>query len=310
MSLIFQSLQKLEPEPDSHPFPAGREAPTLTRPAAKYLARMRPVAVWVMLVPALGWGAVYGVQYLKDRLPMDTAAADTPTISAPIRRPVNDPQAATPHSTSPQIATAVEKARFYPPQEPSQAMTDAEPQSVAKVVPATGGIAGPNEMSPEPKAGEHDSEARTVAPVPMDRKTGSVNTAEADTVRAARRAAQEKQARIERLVRQIEESLAGTADSHRTADLLERLARFKGRDHPYVAKLRAYWHFKRKQYVLAEADLQKVIAAHPGDLEAGINLALIEIHNQAYPTALERLKQLRRIHPENTAVADLIKRLR
>ena len=132
---------------------------------------------------------------------------------------------------------------------------------------------------------------------------------EREAARKAREQLLEKRSRISRLVRQIEQAVARGGSSGRTEDLLEHLSRLKGRDHPYVAKLRAYWHLKQKQYASAEADLMKVIAANPDDLEAGINLALIEIHKQQYVEALGRLKRLRQVHPEDARVADLIKRL-
>jgi tetratricopeptide (TPR) repeat protein len=134
--------------------------------------------------------------------------------------------------------------------------------------------------------------------------------AELEAAEKARRAALEKSARITRLVRKIERALAGAPEAGNPQILIAKLARIKGKHHPYVAKLRAYWNFQRGRYDLAEADLSKVIAANPDDLEAGINLALIEIHDQRYHEAMKRLKQLRHTYPENPQIADLIKRLR
>lgn len=147
-----------------------------------------------------------------------------------------------------------------------------------------------------------DEEEPTIVPPIADR--------EREAAAQARRAALEKSARIGRLVHRIEMALAGSTEAGDPSKLLHQLARLKGEHHPYVAKLRAYYNFQRGEMALAENDLHKVVAAHPNDLEAGINLALIEINDQRYDKALARLKTLRKVYPENERIADLIKRLR
>lgn len=77
-----------------------------------------------------------------------------------------------------------------------------------------------------------------------------------------------------------------------------------------MLKLRACWHFKQGAYDLAATDFQRVLSADPKDQEAGINMALIDIHDQQYETAMKRLKQLRDLYPDNTVIADLLKRMR
>lgn len=323
MSLIFQSLQKLETDLKAEPSGPGGTAPELSTATGQLLRWLRPVIIGLILVLALGCGAVYAVQYLRERIP--TTVDDTPlqeqrrkvASAVPANDPVMDAKPETlrepgapPPGPEPEAENhTVSQVQFYPP----------APEKTSPGRPSTALIAGPAPAVPEMKseaasmplplkASEPDR-VHTPHPPTAPVQAQPAYDAELEAAERARRAALEKSARIARLVRKIERALAGSPEAGNPQTLIAKLARIKGKNHPYVAKLRAYWNFQRGRYDLAEADLNKVIAANPDDFEAGINLALIEIHDQRYHEALARLKQLRNLYPENPQIADLIKRL-
>jgi hypothetical protein len=315
MSLIFQSLQKLEANLEAPSSGSGTPVSDKSRGGSGYLRWMMPVAVGLVLVLALGCGAVYAVQYFKQRLPdevhrpqMQAASYRVPSRSDvdATDSPVAAPQSPEKHDRG--ATTVAPKYQFQPPDREKVA---AEGQTMARVerqppqspasntAPTT--LPPPLGHSPSVRAGA-DKKTSPAPPPLVD--------AQRESVERARRAALEKSARIARLVRRIEMALAGSAQAGDPSALLEELARLKGPHHPYVAKLRAYYNMQHGNLEAAQADLNAVIAAHPDDLEAGINLAIIEIRDQRYDRALARLKDLRELYPENEQIADLIKRLR
>ncbi len=314
MSLIFQSLQKLDANLEAPPAGSGNPVSDKSRTGSGYLRWMMPVAIGLVLILALGCGAVYAVQYYKERLPDKVRPPQIQAASYPVPsrsdvdatdRPVAAPQIQEKNIKS--ATTAAPKYQFHPPDREKGATAG---QIMARVdrqapQPPTSNTAPP---TPPPPAGHTQivrtdaDEITTPAPPLVD--------AQRESVERARRAALEKSARIARLVRRIEMALAGSTQAGDPSALLEELARLKGPHHPYVAKLRAYYNIQRGNLALAQADLNAVTAAHPDDLEAGINLAIIEIQNQHYDRAMARLKQLRELYPENEQIAALIKRLR
>jgi tetratricopeptide (TPR) repeat protein len=322
MSLIFKTLQKLDADMEATPSGSGDLVSDTSRSRSGYLRWMIPVAIGLVLVLALGCGVVYAVQYFNERLP--------DKMRPPERQKVNyrePPQATLPPPKSDVDATAADnhlaalqsqeavargetapKYQFHPPDrekrsaggQPIVRVDRRLPQAPAlNTAPIT--TSSPWEHSQDVRSGV-DKKATPAAPPIVD--------AQREAAERARRAALEKSARIARLVRQIEMALAGSTEAGDPSALLDQLARLKGEHHPYVAKLRAYYNFQRGNMALAQTDLHKVIAAHPDDLEAGINLAIIEIQDQQYDKAMARLKALRQVYPENERIADLIKRLR
>ena len=119
-----------------------------------------------------------------------------------------------------------------------------------------------------------------------------------------------RSARIGRLVHDIESALAqGAAGDAHVEGLLKELAQLKGPDHPFVVKLEAFRLLKLGQYEKARNMLEKVAAADAADLEAGMNLVLIDIHDRRFQAARERLLLLRRNHPEDARINDLLRKL-
>ena len=115
MSVIFQSLQKLDTEPDA-PHPVPEEAAPEHRTAGMNVyIWIKPIVLGFVLVVALGCGAVYAVQYLKERLP-----AEEPGRAAPL--PAAHHETSSPVSESIKIQQSVEA-----PIEPEGALQAPEP---------------------------------------------------------------------------------------------------------------------------------------------------------------------------------------
>lgn len=324
MSLIFQSLQKLETDLKAGPSGPGGTASRLSAAKGQLLRWLRPVIIGLILVLALGCGAVYAVQYLKESIP--TKVDDTPlqerrrkaASPVPANHPVMEAKPVTereseapPLEPNPEEEThAVSQLQFYPPASENPSPAGPSTALAAATAPAVPEKKLETAPAPPPLKASEPDRVNTTHPPKAHVQAQPAYDAELEAAEQARRAELEKSARIARLVRKIEQALAGSPEAGNPQILIAKLARMKGKNHPYIAKLRAYWNFQRGRFDLAEADLNKVIAANPDDFEAGINLALIEIHDQRHHEAMARLKQLRNTYPGNPQIADLIKRLR
>jgi len=89
--------------------------------------------------------------------------------------------------------------------------------------------------------------------------------------------------------------------------LIDRLTQFKGEESPYLLKLRAVWHMREGDYASAAFLLTSVLEKEKDDLEAGINMAIIEIKTHRMDEARKRLAALREIYQANTLIAELIR---
>jgi hypothetical protein len=119
----------------------------------------------------------------------------------------------------------------------------------------------------------------------------------------------EKSRRIGKLVKQINASVTA-GSGHQTETLLRELAGLKGANDPYVLKLRAFWHVHTQAYSAASLLLKRVLASNPADLEANINMAVVEIHTERQAQAKRRLYQLKERYPDDTRVSELLLQLR
>ncbi len=117
-----------------------------------------------------------------------------------------------------------------------------------------------------------------------------------------------KRAVISELVTDLEAALE-QMDEPKVASMLDRLTAVKGQENIFVLNLRAFWCLKQERYDQAEALLLKVLAVNPDHLEAGINLAIVESRTERQPLALKRLMRLKEHYPENSTLADMIRKL-
>jgi tetratricopeptide (TPR) repeat protein len=132
-----------------------------------------------------------------------------------------------------------------------------------------------------------------------------------EKVRAQRihRANLERSLKISRLVDRIHKNIKASNISL-TEKLLGELELLKGKENSFVLKLKAFFYLNRKDYESAEELLKKVLHTHKKDLEATINMAIVEIKTKRFQKAEKRLKGLRETYPENTTILELIEKLK
>lgn len=114
--------------------------------------------------------------------------------------------------------------------------------------------------------------------------------------------------RIINLVKQIQSTLK-TGNQRDTERLLTKLEKLKGKNDSYLLKLRSYLYMRNGENEAAYRILKKVILGNEKDLEAGINMAIIEIRTERSREAAERLKNLAKVYPENSMIKKLIKQM-
>jgi hypothetical protein len=119
----------------------------------------------------------------------------------------------------------------------------------------------------------------------------------------------EKGLKTARLVSEIKEAIRQN-NNKQTGMLLDQLSGLKGVENKYVLNLRAYWFLLQKDYQAAAYTLNMVLEENKDDLEAGVNMAIVEIGMNRFQTARKRLIKLRSLFPENTRIAELIQKLR
>lgn len=143
-------------------------------------------------------------------------------------------------------------------------------------------------------------------------KTGKPSSAEVSPVPDVEKiflANVKKNAKIARLVADIRWEM-GHGDKKRTEKLLDELVLIKGQNNSYVLKLKAVCHIRNQEYERA-ADLLKIILTkNERDLEAGINMAIVEINTKQEKNAYRRLENLQKIYPENIRLAEIMQSLR
>lgn len=340
MSVIFKTLQKIDAGSSPSRPPQEQVLPERDESALGQDKWRRPawVVLGVLAVIALGFGAIYGVQFLSAEVSAGNASADQKTLpeSGFARQSSlqEDQYSPVRHAVPPQ-------ARFFPPDpssgkaETSEATQEMAAQSssedatgtavrqqidqpTASEIPAAGlsdqAVVEP-QVSPwmlpetiQSMPSKAESAQRRKGPAAPEEL--SELTAEQMLLEKRRRAALEKSARIGRLALNVEAALAQTPmDAKGTKVKLDELARLKGVDHPYVAKLEAYWLYRQEQYQPAKHILERIVAADQEDVEAGINLALIEMRTGQGQSALKRLRRLRKMHPDDGRIAELIRKV-
>lgn len=119
----------------------------------------------------------------------------------------------------------------------------------------------------------------------------------------------EKSMKIARLVEKIQRSMGSVNDSC-TQDLLDQLTLLKGEDDSYVLNLKAFWSLRQKDYKTTATYLKRVLKQNEVDLDAGINMAIVEINTNQLQAARKRLAKLRKIYPDNILIPEMIQKLK
>lgn len=114
--------------------------------------------------------------------------------------------------------------------------------------------------------------------------------------------------KISRLVSAIHSAIQND-DTKRASRLLKELVQIKGAKHPFVYKLKAYSYIRQDRLDEAKVLLSRVLSENRDDLEAGLNMAVIEIKSGKYAQARQRLVRLQGMYPEQDHVALYLKQL-
>ena len=118
----------------------------------------------------------------------------------------------------------------------------------------------------------------------------------------------EKSARICRLVATFREAIL-TKDNTRIETIINELALLKGERSDYVIKLKAFWRMKRGDYGPAYSLLNSLLQKNENDLEAGINMAVLEIKMNRLDQAGKRLERLRALYQDNALILSLLQKI-
>ena len=114
--------------------------------------------------------------------------------------------------------------------------------------------------------------------------------------------------RIARLVDEILSAIR-TDEVERASKLLNQLVQMKGPKDPFVSKLRAYSFIRQSRLEEARSLLTEVLSRNADDIEAGLNMAVIDIKSGRYREARSRLTSLQAIYPEQDQVAIYLEQL-
>ena len=118
-----------------------------------------------------------------------------------------------------------------------------------------------------------------------------------------------KNAKIARLVADIRMEM-DHGDKNRIKKLFDELAMIKGQNNSYVLKLKAVWHIQNQEYKDAADLLKEVLSKNELDLEAGLNMAIVEIKTRKVQNAYRRLEKLQKNYPDSIRLAEMLQDLR
>ena len=117
-----------------------------------------------------------------------------------------------------------------------------------------------------------------------------------------------KPTNVMHLVTKTEKAIAAKEMS-RAMVFIDELAALKGGHDVYVLKLMAFWYMDQGEFDKAFNPLAEVLNKYPDDLEAGINMAIVEFREKQFGKAKERLIRLRDIYPTSTMVERLLEKI-
>jgi len=118
----------------------------------------------------------------------------------------------------------------------------------------------------------------------------------------------DRSARVSLLVARLEQAMRAE-NRGEVKDLLEKLEKLKGEKSDYVMRVKAFWYLKEGRYDLARSLLHQLINKNENDLEAGINMAVLDIKTNHVEAARNRLRKLRESHEDNTTIPALLEKI-
>lgn len=151
------------------------------------------------------------------------------------------------------------------------------------------------------------------SPAAKKSKTSSIQEATAeirikaqeDILRAAKDKRTRKTSAVGLIADDLEESLEKN-DITRTHALLNALAKENGQTSPYYLKLKAFQDIREENYDSAKKCLNQILVKDENDFDANYNLAVIEIREQRFDLARQRLTRLKEFYPSKAQIDDLL----
>jgi len=315
MSVIYNTLTKLK-RPPVRDGPPGEFQ---HKSNARFLKVSQPrklalgVLVFVALIALGGIGGFYGLYSMREDAPPSFSTTNvviTKSISTP-QQQQNQPAMQSP-------ANSLEKQmpQYLPPATPERIrqpatgkhtgqrmeMTTAALQKIPSTIRKRPSVSVKTKSHAVRNTKKNDSMTSSALASQADEKKMELKRRTAEN---PRRVSVQRSLTISRLVGDLQTAIA-TGNSKRTDELFEQLVALKGNQNSYVLKLKAYWHMQQREYQTAMMLLKNVLDRHPDDLEAGINMAILEIKTDRLSAADERLAKLREIYPDDTRIPEIM----
>jgi tetratricopeptide (TPR) repeat protein len=257
--------------------------------------------------PAAMSPATYAVSESADRMKPEPHPSPTESTAALVAKPLSEgqftfypaesastaPAALPDHGGGAQEDTVL--AVYQPAADPAPAAQAAVPPRPQLPFAGEGGL--------DASAAHSESRPRPAT------VTGSAPSSIAD----AERKRQAGQARMHLTVNKIANQMRAAVqagDVHQSNAFLGQLEKIKGENNPFVKKLEAYLHIRQGNLVKARAVLSSILATAPDDLEAGLNMAVIDIRSGHHDQARQRLVRLLDQYPEEDQIIDYLRQLR
>ena len=114
---------------------------------------------------------------------------------------------------------------------------------------------------------------------------------------------------IAQMVTHLGQAIA-QGDTIKVGELLDALSLVKQANDAYLLNMRAYWYMTQQEYDKAEIYLKQVLMRDSEDLEAGLNLAIIEAHTNRKKDAQQRLHLLSQRYPTESRLHYVLNTLR
>ncbi len=330
MSVIYRALRRMQRD-GTAPAAAtsggnGGTAPSAP-PSTGWAHRRERLALWyrtrttgqrtaLLFAAALAVVATLGVTTTPLWTPWlsgspDPAGPETVTVAMPVDDEADEDQAPIPLAATapaaPRTASGMDRLLLAgaAPRLPGTSATRARPRGPsmdelaatlpvrAEEPPAT------DDAPPFAAASVAGDEGVTLPELALAARTPTTLEARTDRTRVVQ---------VSRLTAEARDAMrAGRPDD--VAAALDRLTEIRGDNDPFVMKMRAYWAIEEDRLEEARALLHDVLEARPGDLEAEINLTIVEARLGEAADARRRAHRLLARHPGDPKVRSLADRM-
>ncbi len=171
----------------------------------------------------------------------------------------------------------------------------------------------PAKVEPESSPQGSTSERQPVPPKIKKRPDPThIEKAKEAARRSEIRAAQKKRvvttASVSKLGKDFKRAME-QGNHQKVEQVLAQIRRYKGKDNSYYLKLAAFKHIHDAQYQSARQMLEQVLYNHPLDLDAGLNMAVVEIRMGKTDLARNRLEKLKLLYPTDHRAKALLSML-